>query len=171
MTNKNTIDEVNVSKCKYFNNGWCLLSESCDAIRYRLCGDMTLFDCYYRNWQHKEQECEELKNELHKNFEEKDKLHLIIDRLLEASGYDTNTTSAEDFEDVYENMRYEQQQLGQLKQTLTEIKEIAEGMHDLWINKTPYTDMDNLVKHLLECELNRIRYKLDEISECEAKNE
>ena len=63
--------------------------------------------------QAKEQECEELKNELHKNFEEKDKLHLIIDRLLEASGYDTNTASAEDFEDVYENMRYEKQQLDQ----------------------------------------------------------
>ena len=64
-----------------------------------------------------------------------------------------------------------QEQLDQLKQTLIEIKEIAEGMHDLWINKTPYTDMDNLVKHLLECELNRIRYKLDEISECEANND
>ena len=57
-----------------------------------------------------------------------------------------------------------------LEQTLIEIKEIAEGMHDLWINKTPYTDMDNLVKHLLECELNRIRYKLDEISECEVED-
>ena len=53
------------------------------------------------------------------------------------------------------------------KQTLTEIKEIAEGMHDLWINKTPYTDINNLAEHLLECELNRIRYKLDEIRECE----
>ena len=68
---------------------------------------------------------EELETELNKAFEEKDKLHLIIDRLLEASGYDTNTASAEDFEDVYENMRYEKQQLDQLKQTLTEIKEIA----------------------------------------------
>ena len=57
------------------------------------------------------------------------------------------------------------------EQTLTKIKEIVEGMHDLWINKTPYTDMDNLVKHLLECELNRIRYKLDEISECEVNND
>ena len=56
-------------------------------------------------------------------------------------------------------------------QTLTEIREIAEGMHDLWINKTPYTDMDNLVKHLLECELNRIRCKLDETSEYEANND
>ena len=60
-----------------------------------------------------------------------------------------------------------QQQLDQLKQTIAEIKKIAEGMHDLWINKTPYTDKNNLVEHLLECELNRIRYKLDEISESE----
>ena len=57
------------------------------------------------------------------------------------------------------------------KQSLAEIKKIAEGMHDLWINKTPYTDKNNLVEHLLECELNRIRYKLDEISECEEENE
>ena len=57
------------------------------------------------------------------------------------------------------------------KATLAEIKEIAEGMHNLWINKTPYTDRNNLVEHLLECELNRIRYKLDEISECEENNE
>ena len=56
-----------------------------------------------------------------------------------------------------------------LEQILTEIKEIAEGMHDLWINKTPYTDINNLVEHLIECELNRIRYKLDEISECEVE--
>ena len=74
----------------------------------------------------KEQECEGLKKDLHQNFKEKDKLHLIIDRLLEASGYSTNTASAEDFEDVYENMRYEKQQLEQLGQTLAEIKEIAE---------------------------------------------
>ena len=79
----------------------------------------------------KEQECEELKKDLHKNFEEKDKLHLIIDRLLEASGYDTNTASAEDFEDVYENMRYEKQQLDQLKQTLAEIKEICNSVESI----------------------------------------
>ena len=62
-------------------------------------------------------ENEELKKDLHQNLKEKDKLHLIIDRLLEASGYDTNIASAEDFEDVYENMHYEKQQLDQLKQT------------------------------------------------------
>ena len=64
-----------------------------------------------------------------------------------------------------------EQYIEKLKQTLAEIKEIAEGMHDLWINKTPYTDINNLVKHILECELNRIRYKLDEIIECEVEND
>ena len=56
-----------------------------------------------------------------------------------------------------------------LENVLDEIQEIAEGMHDLWINKTKYTDIDNLVKHLLECELSRIIYKLYEISESEVE--
>ena len=67
--------------------------------------------------------------------------------------------------------KYQEQQINKLATCIEDIKEIAECMHDLWINKTPYTDMDNLVKHILECELNRIRYKLDEISECEVNND
>lgn len=39
--------------------------------------------------------------ELHKTFKEKDALNLIIDRLLQANGYNTNIASAEDFEDIY----------------------------------------------------------------------
>ena len=68
-------------------------------------------------------------------------------------------------EHLKEQLRCKEQECEGLKKTLIEINEIAEGMHDLWINKTKYTDIDNLVKHLLECELNRIIYKLDEISE------
>lgn len=133
--------------------------------------------------EHKEQECEELKNELHKNFEEKDKLHLIIDRLLEASGYDTNTASAEDFEDVYENMRYKQQQLDQLKvenedlknfhinlvgvkeceirellilkQTLAEIKEIAERRNYLDYNEC----LDDILQKISESEADNDKTK------------
>ena len=71
---------------------------------------------------------EELETELDKTFEEKDKLHLIIDRLLEASGYDTNTASEEDFEDVYENMRYEKQQLDQLKAENEKLKKQVCGL-------------------------------------------
>lgn len=64
MSDKNMIEEINVSNCKYFNKGWCLLSESCDAIRYKLCGDMTLFDCYYKQLKRKEQEFKTLASQL-----------------------------------------------------------------------------------------------------------
>lgn len=146
----------------------------------------------------KEQECEELDKELHKNFEEKDKLHLIIDRLLEASGYDTNTASAEDFEDVYENMRYEKQQLDQLKaeleveknwhktadeiskanseytaklkQTLADIKEIAEHC----IKQDICTTCDNSDKCHIEDEetptYDVCKLILQKISEVEDEN-
>ena len=121
MTDKQIIiDGVDVSGWTDEEVHYKFAKHSSKAIR------QIAFDLY-KQLKRKEQECEELKKDLHKNFEEKDKLHLIIDRLLEASGYDTNTASAEDFEDVYENMRYEKQQLDQLKQILAEIKEIAEN--------------------------------------------
>ena len=119
--------------------------------------------------QAKEQECEKLKKDLHQNFEEKDKLHLIIDRLLEASGCDINTASAEDFEDVYENMRYEKQQLEQLGQTLTEIKEIAENSCCL----QPTSDCEEY-KKCNECSRTSddvtVKQILQKISECEVEN-
>ena len=181
MTDKNTIDEVNVSKCKYFNNGWCLLSESCDAIRYRLCGDMILFDCHYRNWQRKEQECNKLyiqlkaDEEYHK--EEENTLRKIIKNKEERN-----------IELYKENNK--------LKQTLAEIKEIAEPYRMIIkkicgnckkyddchaccykdINCYKYTSaktnaceeftyLDEFVPNILA---NNI---LQKISECEAKNE
>lgn len=39
---------------------------------------------------------------------------------------------------------------------LKEIKDIAQCMHDWWINKTPYTDVYELAEHLLGTELNII---------------
>lgn len=176
MTDEQRIYKVNVSKCEYNNNGWCLLSKSCTQIEYKSCRDMPLLDCYCKQFKAKEQECERLNNELHKNFKEKNTLHFIIDRLLEASGYDTNTASAEDFEDVYEHMRYDKHQLDQLKAEnenwqkeyckleqgndflaeknsrlmgcLTEIKEIAE-------KQIPYLDIDK-VKSLIELEYDYV---------------
>ena len=128
MTDKQIIiDGVDVSGCKKYEHEIV----RCNATLKNMCfcggrcTDRNNAYCYFKQLKRKEQKCEELEKDLHKNFEEKDKLHLIIDRLLEASGYDTNTASAEDFEDVYENMRYEKQQLEQLKQTLAEIKEIC----------------------------------------------
>lgn len=82
--------------------------------------------------------CDEIKNcPIKENFkqlqrktaecEQKDKvikgLHLIIDRLLEASGYDKHISSAEDFEYVYKDMDYKLGLIDELKQECEELKE------------------------------------------------
>ena len=148
MTDKPIIiDGVDVSGCKKYEHEIV----RCNATLKNMCfcggrcTDKKNADCYFKQLKRKEQEYDNLKaeNEELRNF------HINLVGVKEC--------------DIRELLK--------LKQTLTEIKEIAEGMHDLWINKTPYTDMDNLVKHLLDCELNRIRYKLDEIIECEVEND
>lgn len=67
----------------------------------------------------------ELKAENERLYEEKNCLHKIIDRLLDNAGYSKDIASAEDFEDVYENMQYNRQKLSEYKQTLQEIKAIV----------------------------------------------
>ena len=147
MTDKQIIiDGVDVNGCIYYQYNMCTATKDNYGDCSLCCQDYDMNDCYYKQLKRKEQECEELKEELHQNFKEKDGLHLIIDRLLEASGYDTNTASAEDFEDVYENMRYEKQQLYQLKQTLQEIKEIAEKQCNICEALTPIDEYKDCKK-------------------------
>lgn len=50
-------------------------------------------------------EINSLNDSLQQAFEEKEKLNKIIDRLLEAAGYNTLTASEIEFERVYEDMR------------------------------------------------------------------
>lgn len=109
----------------------------------------------------KKQECEELKKDLRRSFKEKDTLHLIIDRLLEASGYDTNTASAEDFEDVYEHMRCEQQQLDQLKAENKDLKiYIESNEQQVKEVETLVMDNDRLINELdkLKAENEKLKY-------------
>lgn len=75
----------------------------------------------------KTQECERKDKEIYE-------LHIIIDRLLEASGYDKNTSTAEDFEDVYENMQYKQGLLDQLKAENKQLKKQIESDKGLITN-------------------------------------
>ena len=153
MTDKQVmIDGVDVSGCECYNPNIKM-----DCLLYPLQSDACKNNpnCYYKQLARKEQKCKELKE--------------INSTLLEYRRH--AVTCQECYEDDLEDGKTSNKELRKLKQTLTEIKEIAEGMHDLWINKTPYTDINNLAEHLLECELNRIRYKLDEISECEMNNE
>lgn len=56
-------------------------------------------------------------------YEEKNCLHKIIDRLLENAGYSKNIASAEDFEDVYEDMQRKINEFAELEQENKELKE------------------------------------------------
>ena len=162
MTNKQII--IDSSKCKHYWNGNC---SDWDNTLIGACDDFE--DCYCKMYLRKEQECEELKNELHKNFEEKDTLHLIIDRLLEASGYDTNTATAEEFEDVYEHMRYEQQQLDQLKAENDELKEGQNKKRDHYFiisnENARLQDEKARLGYKLNSEIQKLKQTLTEIKE------
>ena len=48
------------------------------------------------------------------------------------------------------------------EEKLEEIKDIAQGMYDWWVNKTQYTDVYELAEHLLGTELKRILWVLEE---------
>jgi hypothetical protein len=166
------IDDVDVAECFHFdkhsysdgNTYYCM----CDGNMSDICQENS--DCYYKQLKRKEEECEELKKELHKNFGEKDKLHLIIDRLLEASGYDTNIASAEDFEDVYENMRYVKQQLDQLKAENEKLKAENDELKEIQLGFSQGENLYNLYRYkqaLLELkELVKKDY-CSEIESCE----
>ena len=76
MTDKQIIiDECKVSECKYFNgyqrivrNNECIvdMQNACiEEIKTKPCSQK--YNCYFKNWQRKEQECEQLKAELQKN--------------------------------------------------------------------------------------------------------
>lgn len=67
-------------------------------------------------------ELQRLKQEIKALYEEKNCLHKIIDRLLENSGYSKDIASAEDFEDVYEDMQIKRNELIELKQENEELK-------------------------------------------------
>ena len=139
MTDKNIIDEVNVSRCKYFNNGWCLLSESCDVIKYKSCGDMTLADCYYRNWQRKEQEVQQaMDNYVQLDLKRVKEYNELVDlykakeqeceELKKEIAFGNNGTLSDKIRaEVFKELNNENDQL---KQTLTEIKDIAENMNE-----------------------------------------
>lgn len=126
-----------------------------------------------------EEKYERLNNELNKNFIEKEKLHLIIDRLLEASGYDTNTASAKEFEDVYKNMRYEKQQLEQLKIENEELKKInkanAKSYEKHWYKLEKYKQtLAEIKKHFDEecrlCKASHVNITDEICKECEIKD-
>lgn len=146
MTSKEQIiiDGVNVKDCRrrIGKNSYC---------RYfkRLCSDNNV-NCVWKQLARKKQECEQKDKEINE-------LHLIIDRLLEASGYDKNINSAEDFEDVYADIDYK---LG----LLDDLKKECEAL------KSERFTREELIS-LQENDIARYRKALEEIEEVWAKDE
>lgn len=98
--------------------------------------DFTLYDLPF--------EIKKLKKECEQKDKETNELHLIIDRLLEASGYDKNISNAEDFEDVYADINYKLGLIDDLKQECEElkIKLIQKDEVNMFFN-TPIEGWDN----------------------------
>lgn len=90
---------------------YCSLSHRADKLPNALkCDEFILCDFIAR-----------LEQENKSLYEEKNCLHKIIDRLLENSGYSKDIASAEDFEDVYEDMQIKRNELIELEQENKEL--------------------------------------------------
>lgn len=118
MTEEIIIDDVKVNECRHFKYDGIkkpiCRSGGCVAVYHScLCEDNK--DCDYKQLKLLERENKDL-------YEEKNCLHKIIDRLLENAGYSKDIASAEDFEDVYEDMQIKRNELIELEQENKELK-------------------------------------------------
>ena len=61
MTDKEIMDDVDISECNYYDNGLCMNGDTglVNTCFINQCSDYK--NCYYKQLQRKEQECEELK--------------------------------------------------------------------------------------------------------------
>lgn len=124
MTNKQIIiNGVDVSKCNYFNNtDKSCCEERCSEFGCAICNDRP--NCYYKQLAYKEQECEKLKEKLlHKRA-------VIEFADCPYYSYGDNTiepTCNKKF--CYDVKSCDYKNMVKYKQTLAEIKEIAENMN------------------------------------------
>lgn len=138
------INDVDVSECEYLTYE---LEE--DGKYYWFCKiastggpDECEYNpkCFYKKilkqLARKTQECEQKEKEINE-------LHLIIDRLLEASGYDKNISTAEDFEDVYADIDYKLGLIDDLKQKCEELEEEYEKLQNTWIKQSKVLSCKN----------------------------
>ena len=163
MTDKQIIiDGADVSGCIYFKmNNKIPMCRACNSgVGSPYCEYYK--DCYYKQLKRKEQECEALQMSENEAKEiiaelkaENDTLRQFLSKeplALQAlqSAYSSYKKSADVF---YEMVK-------QYKQTLTEIKEIAEYEFKELMNAEDYHNMTEILQQILQ-----------EISECEVENE
>ena len=105
----------------------------------------------------KTQECEQKDKEVNG-------LNIIIDRLLEAGGYDKDISTAEDFEDVYSDIDYKVGLLEELKQECEELKKQLETSEKWRIEAESLNEK-------LDLKNTRYRKALEEIEEYAKEND
>jgi hypothetical protein len=155
MTDKQIIiDEIDVSECEFYykgehtNSDWCIRKgygmEYCDCIK----------DCSYKKCLHKEQECEESKTKL-LNLLGKEGLRQSEKEFYEEQ-LDQLKAENEELKNFHINLvgvkECEIKELLKLKQTLTEIKEIATENSLAQVGYNP--DWDIILQKISECEGN-----------------
>ena len=163
------IDDVDVSGCDRLNafpmqfgepHEICLTSFEQWGGQEKYCKDRP--NCYYKQLKHKEQECEELKKEK-RNFR-----NFLTNKYNYGSfrpmwgAYLLKRFFKEDLGDFFDEKAYEmantieekEQQLDQLKQALTEIKEIAVGITSTFYKGVEISTTYELLKQILQkCEV------------------
>ena len=174
MTDKQIIiDGVDVHWCEHYTGNIGYLTDknwTCRAkIQGTKCEDWS--NCYFKRWQRKEQECEELKEERdtwhyqwEKRYEICESLSDDIDKLCEQleaykmeaeEGKEVNAELKaendelkEELEELKEENEYNEANAIEFKQTLTEIKEIAENAYCL--TNATNKDMAQFAKQILQ---------------------
>ena len=117
--------------CKYNPNCYfkqlARKTQECELAEQLITGILKTLNLEAYDWRADQNEILTEIRAFKQECEQKDKeikgLHLIIDRLLEASGYDKHISSAEDFEDVYKDMDYKLGLIDELKQECEELKD------------------------------------------------
>lgn len=141
MTDKQIIiDGVDVSGCKHYKNRTCIVDYCLTDMPFdeAKCGLNP--NCNYKQLKAKEQECEDLKEEIAKATME------ICNQCGEKDDYNI---PCKQIRDLDYGLQLEIEENDKLKQTLTEIKEIAEDA------KTKvFVDMEEFWKQILQkCEV------------------
>lgn len=153
------IDGVDVSACRQYMHRYMedYDIDTLDYCRYHFkpCKDVDVKYCYFKQLKRKEQECEELKKE-------RDTLNTTRNKLL-----DDLWVVEENLKDYMEHFNKASDELDQLKQTLTEIKEITEeccykcnSMNNCNISCKYYNNCNGEFSYLLA-------YLNKQISKCE----
>lgn len=182
MTDKQImIDGINVSECRYFNgyqrivrNNECIvdMQNACiEEIKTKPCSQK--HNCYFKNWQRKEQECERLKKEKAEILEKTGMIETLqgytvkdieymeqqLDQLKEENEELKQFLSKEPlaiqalqsaYSDYKKRSEVFFEMIGEYKQTLAEIKEIAIFN---WSDKNMGFMCNQILQKINECEI------------------